>query len=48
MEEMPNGSETIERLAKEAERLRILLMAKECKDLDEFIQKLEAQVKVNE
>lgn len=43
MDEMANASETIERLAREAERLKILQIAKQCKDLDELIQKLEAK-----
>ena len=43
MEEMATAAETIERLAREAERLKIIQLAKQCKDLDEFIQKLEAK-----
>ena len=42
MDEMANASETIERLAREAERLQILELARGCKDLDELIKKLEA------
>lgn len=43
MEEMATAAETIERLAREAERLKIIQLAKQCKDLDELIRKLEAK-----
>ena len=43
MEEMATAAETIERLAREAERLKIIQLAKQRKDLDELIQKLEAK-----
>ena len=36
MEEMANAAETIEKLAREAERLQLLEVARGCKDLDEF------------
>ena len=39
---MPNAAEAIEKLAREAERLRLLELARECKDLDEFIEKVRA------
>ena len=39
---MPNAAEMIDKNAREAERLRILLLAQECKDLDELIEKLKA------
>ncbi len=42
MDEMANAAEVIEKLAREAERLQILELARECKDLDELIKKLEA------
>jgi len=42
MEEMANAAEVIEKLAREAERLQLLELARSCKDLDEFIKKLEA------
>ena len=42
MDEMPNAAEAIEKLAREAERLRLLELARECKDLDEFIEKVKA------
>lgn len=48
MEDMANNGETIERLAKNEERLRILLLAKSCKDLNELIQKLEARAQVEQ
>ncbi len=37
---MPSAAELAVELAKEIERLKILAMAKECKDLQEFIDKL--------
>ncbi len=40
---MPNAAEILREEAKKAERLRILLMALDCKDLDELIQKLKAE-----
>lgn len=43
MDEMATAAETIERLAREAERLRILEVARQCKDLNELIAKLEAK-----
>ena len=42
MDEMPNAAEVIEKLAREAERLQLLEMARGCKDLNEFIEKLDA------
>ena len=42
VEEMPNAAEVIEKLAREAERLQLLEMARGCKDLNELIEKLEA------
>lgn len=39
---MPNASETIERLARESERRRILEIASECKDVQEVIEKIKA------
>ena len=42
MEEMANAAEVIEKLAREAERLQLLELARSCKDLDELIKKLEA------
>ena len=47
MEEMANDAETIEKLAREAERLQLLEVARGCKDLDEFIKKLETAIKSN-
>lgn len=47
MEEMANAAETIEKLAREAERLQLLEVARGCKDLDEFIKKLETAIKSN-
>ena len=44
VEFMPNASETIEKLAKQLERSRILTALKECKDMDDvqaLIQKYE-------
>ena len=41
----PNMPEVLREESKEAERLRILLLAKECKTLEEFIKKLEAESK---
>ena len=43
-EGMENAAETIESLARENERLRVILLAKACRDLDELIGKLEAMV----
>ena len=42
MDEMANAAEVIEKLAREAERLQMLELARSCKDLDELIKKLEA------
>lgn len=42
MDDMPNAAEVIEKLAREAERLQLLELARSCKDLDELIKKLEA------
>ncbi len=39
----PNMAEVLREEAQKAERLRILLMALDCKDLDELIQKLKAE-----
>lgn len=36
----PNTGELLVEQAREAERLRLLLLANECKDLDEFRQRL--------
>ena len=41
---MPNATEAIEILAREAEDRKILAILKECKDLDEAIQKVEALI----
>lgn len=41
MDEMSTAAETIEKLAREAERLQLLELARSCKDLDELIKKLE-------
>lgn len=38
----PNTGELLVQQAQEAERLRLLLLANECKDLDEFRQQLRA------
>lgn len=38
-----NAPEVIERLAREAERLKILQLAEECKDLEELKEKLKAK-----
>lgn len=43
MDEMATAAETIEKLAREAERLRIIQIAEECETLDELIQKLKAK-----
>lgn len=42
VDEMANAAEVIEKLAREAERLQLLEMARGCKDLNELIEKLEA------
>lgn len=42
MDEMANAAEVIEKLAREAERLQLLELARNSKDLDELIKKLEA------
>ena len=39
---MPNAAEAIEKLARENERLQLLELARECKDLNEFIEKVKA------
>ena len=39
----PNMAEVLREEAQKAERLRILLMALDCKDLGELIQKLKAE-----
>ena len=44
VEEMANAAEVIEKLAREAERLQLLEVARSCKDLDELIKKLEAMI----
>lgn len=36
----PSAGELLVQQAQEAERLRLLLLANECKDLDEFCQRL--------
>lgn len=43
---MPNSAETIERLARELERQKILMELLECKTLDDYeklVEKLKAQ-----
>ena len=42
MDKMANAAEVIEKLAREAERLQLLELARNSKDLDELIKKLEA------
>ena len=42
IDEMANAAEVIEKLAREAERLQLLELARSCKDLDELVKKLEA------
>ena len=42
MDEMANAAEGTEKLAREAERLQMLELARSCKDLDELVKKLEA------
>ena len=37
---MPNSAETIEKLSKLLERHKLLALAGECRDLEEFIEKL--------
>lgn len=39
----PNMAEVLREEAQKAERLRILLMALDCKDLNELIQKLRSE-----
>ena len=39
----PNTAEVLREEAKNAERLRILLMALECETLEEFVSKLKAE-----
>ena len=39
----PNMAEVLREEAQKAERLRILLMALDCKDLEELIQNLRAE-----
>lgn len=39
----PNMAETLRDEAKRSERLRIILMALDCKNLDELIRKLKAE-----
>jgi pyoverdine/dityrosine biosynthesis protein Dit1 len=39
----PNTAEVLREEAQKAERLRILLLAHKCKDLEELIKKLEAE-----
>jgi len=41
----PNMGEVLREESKNSERLRILLLAKGCKDLEELIKKLEAENK---
>lgn len=38
MDEMANAAEVIEKLAREAERLQLLELARSCKDLDELVK----------
>jgi|GEM_PF-2792672 len=40
---MPNAAEILREEAQKAERLRILLLALDCKTLKELIQKLKAE-----
>ena len=40
---MSTAAETIERLAREAERLKIIQLAEECKDLEELVEKFKAK-----
>lgn len=40
---MPNIAEVLREEAQKAERLRILLMALDCKNLEELIEKLKAE-----
>lgn len=40
----PSASELLVQQAQEAERLRLLLLAKGCKDLAEFVQELEKRL----
>jgi hypothetical protein len=40
---MPNMAEVLREEAQKAERLRILLMALDCKNLEELIEKLKAE-----
>ena len=40
---MSTAAETIERLAREAERLKIIQLAEDCKTLEELIEKLKAK-----
>lgn len=44
MDETANAAEVIEKLAREAERLQMLELARSCKDLDELIKRLEAML----
>lgn len=39
---MPNASETIERLARESERHKILEIARECENVQEVIEKIKS------
>lgn len=39
---MSNACKSIERLARESEQRKLLAIAKDCKDLSEFIDKLNA------
>ena len=39
----PNMAEVLREEAKQAERLRILLLALDCKDLEELVKKLKAE-----
>ena len=40
---MPNMAQVLREEAQKAERLRILLMALDCKNLEELIEKLKAE-----
>ena len=42
-EKLPNMAEVLREEAQKAERLRILLMALDCKNLEELIEKLKAE-----
>ena len=41
---MPNSAETIEKLAKQLERHKLLELASDCKTIEEFIEKLKTVI----